>query len=65
MTSRANARVAGVLFLLYIATGIVQVVLFSRAVGADGAVAVALAAWLVAMGVAEPGAVTAPTTTRR
>lgn len=36
MTSRTNARIAGVTFLLYIAVGILSMVLFGRATGGEG-----------------------------
>src|SRR3954454_10052945 len=41
MTLKTNARVAGVVFLLYIATGITSMVLFGKAIsGAEGTAAV-------------------------
>ena len=39
MTRRTNARLAGFMFLFYIATGITSMVLFGRAAGGEGTVA--------------------------
>jgi len=36
MTHRTNARIAGFTFLFYIAVGISDIVLFSRATGSEG-----------------------------
>jgi hypothetical protein len=43
MTSRTNARLAGFAFLLYIATGIISLVLFHQATGGDSGIAEKLA----------------------
>lgn len=43
MTRRTNARLAGLMFLLYIATGITQMVLWNRATGGSGATSAMLA----------------------